>query len=1647
MSLQCKRCGNEYTDKVVKWCRSCQINSLKNYIIINGNEKIDEFIKEMQLKVNSYYDIVFEWIPYSHFNNIEEISGDGYITVYSAIWHNSPLYYDEHKIGYTRYQFCRNKNVILKCLYDSQIITNKFLNKVNTYSIKRQDDTRKIYGISQNPDTKDYIMVLEDGYCEKCDKKHDANHKWYKSCQINYLKRNFTSWTSGNENIDQIIQEMQLKIESYNDDIVFEWIPYYQFYYIEEIGKDGYVEVHSATWEGSLLCWYNKNILNNQKKNQYKKVILKHFRNSQTDKFSDKVNAYSIKQQDDTRKIYGISQNPDTKDYIMVLEDGYCEKCDEKHDAIHKWYKSCQISYLKSNFTNWTSGNENIDQFIQEMQLKIKSYDDIVFEWIPYDKFYNIEKIGEYGYITVHSAIWRGGLLHYNENIHIQYNQKESYNKKVTLKFLCNLRYTTHKLQNEVNAYSINNRNNIRKIFGISQNPQTKDYIMVLEDGYCEKCDKKYTDTFNKWCKLCQINYLKRNFTNWTSGNKKIDQFIQNMQLKIDSYYDIVFEWISYSQFSNIKKISNDAVYSAIWTGDLLCYNEKMNNQENQNKNVALKRLCNPQYTFIGYYIKLSKVNAYSIKRQDEIRNIYGISQNPDTKDYIMVLETNGKFCEKCDKKFTDINHKWCKPCQLNYFKSNFTNWTSGNKIIDQFIQEIQLKIDSYDDIVFEWMPYNQFDDIKEIGEYGYLTIYSAIWKYDQLCYDGDKTEYTRKKFSKNKFVTLKCFHNSQTDKFSDKINAYSIENQDYICKIYGISQNPHTKDYIMVLEVNGKFCEKCDKKYTDINHKWCKPCQLNYLKRNFTSWTSGNEKIDRFIQEIQLKIDSYDDTVFEWMPYNQFDDIKEISEYGHITIYSAIWKYDQLCYDGDKNTNVTLKCFRNSQTDEFLDKVNAYSIKNQDDICKIYGISQNPHTKDYIIVLEINGEYCEKCDKKYTDINHKWCKPCQLNYLKRNFASWTSGNEKIDQYIQVMQLKIESYDDTVFEWIPYYQFYNIKEIGKNGYVVVHSAIWKGNLLWYNENILNYQKVNAYSIKNQDDICKIYGISQNPHTKDYIMVLEVNGEYCENCDKKYTDINHKWCKPCQLNYLKSNSTNWTSGNEVIDQFILEIQLKIDSYKDIVFEWIPYNQFSYFKEIYDNNTKIYSAIWKDGPLHYYDNVMGWTRKRSVNMKVILKYLHNLQDIIEEFYNEYNILYGISQDPNINGYIVIQAEYCKKCGEKYMEALHSWYNPCKIDHLKSLTSWTSRNETIDDIIKKAQLNNSYFNNTFEWISYDQFNDIKEIGKGGFATVYSAIWKDGPLYYNNNEKKWIRKSGANKKVALKCLHNSQNITNELLHEAKVHSMKKSIYILNFYGISQNPDSKEYIMVLDYIEGGDFNKWMTKNHNKFNWSYKLLSLWNTIRGLKEIHQKQMVHRDFHTGNVLVKNEYWPCISDMGLCGKVDDIDETKIFGVMPYVAPEVLKGEKYTQAADIYSLGMFMYFIATGKQPFYNRAHDQYLVISICEGVRPEINEPEAPICYIDLMKRCWDSNPDNRPNINEIFELMELFNDSKHNEIGKQLKEAEGYRKANPLSIEVIQSNTHPQAIYTSRLLNSFTKSLSKYDNVDSNSVEIIDFTKLC
>jgi serine/threonine protein kinase len=215
---------------------------------------------------------------------------------------------------------------------------------------------------------------------------------------------------------------------------------------------------------------------------------------------------------------------------------------------------------------------------------------------------------------------------------------------------------------------------------------------------------------------------------------------------------------------------------------------------------------------------------------------------------------------------------------------------------------------------------------------------------------------------------------------------------------------------------------------------------------------------------------------------------------------------------------------------------------------------------------------------------------------------------------------------------------------------------------------------------------------------------------------------------------------------------------------------------------------------------------------------------------------------------------------------------------------------------------------------------------------------------------------------------------------------------------------------MVLDYAEGGNLYNWVNKHYNKFDWSYIIEALLNIIEGLKKVHERQMVHRDLHAGNILsmrtsLSKYILMYISDMGLCGKVNNTDEKNIYGVMPYVAPEVLRGRPYTQAADIYSFGMIMYFVATGRQPFSNCAHNEILALDICKGIRPVINDQEVPKCYIDLMKRCLDLNPDNRPKAIEIEELFKLFQES-------YVPDKYSLTKKKPSNIMILKSNSKKQ-----------------------------------
>src|ERR1051325_1610882 len=111
MSLVSKICDKCGTDKYLGWCKPCQINNFKKFNCTSGNKEIDSLIKKMHLKINSFNDIVFEWIPYNQLENIKEISKGDFATIYSAIWKGGPLYYNKKE--YTRKS---DKKVALRCI-------------------------------------------------------------------------------------------------------------------------------------------------------------------------------------------------------------------------------------------------------------------------------------------------------------------------------------------------------------------------------------------------------------------------------------------------------------------------------------------------------------------------------------------------------------------------------------------------------------------------------------------------------------------------------------------------------------------------------------------------------------------------------------------------------------------------------------------------------------------------------------------------------------------------------------------------------------------------------------------------------------------------------------------------------------------------------------------------------------------------------------------------------------------------------------------------------------------------------------------------------------------------------------------------------------------------------------------------------------------------------------------------------------------------------------------------------------------------------------------------------------------------------------------------------------------------------------------
>src|SRR5947207_1358717 len=116
--------------------------------------------------------------------------------------------------------------------------------------------------------------------------------------------------------------------------------------------------------------------------------------------------------------------------------------------------------------------------------------------------------------------------------------------------------------------------------------------------------------------------------------------------------------------------------------------------------------------------------------------------------------------------------------------------------------------------------------------------------------------------------------------------------------------------------------------------------------------------------------------------------------------------------------------------------------------------------------------------------------------------------------------------------------------------------------------------------------------------------------------------------------------------------------------------------------------------------------------------------------------------------------------------------------------------------------------------------------------------------------------------------------------------------------------------------------------------------------------------------------------------------------------MAPEVLCGSQYTKAADIYSFGIIMNEFMSEEMPYNDISHDHILTVRICNGLRPKISE-DTPKLFADLIVKCWDAKPENRPTAKELYQILDKWYqkdiDDKNGVLYSQVNECKKIRKS--------------------------------------------------
>ncbi|PRP84750.1 hypothetical protein PROFUN_07852 [Planoprotostelium fungivorum] len=252
----------------------------------------------------------------------------------------------------------------------------------------------------------------------------------------------------------------------------------------------------------------------------------------------------------------------------------------------------------------------------------------------------------------------------------------------------------------------------------------------------------------------------------------------------------------------------------------------------------------------------------------------------------------------------------------------------------------------------------------------------------------------------------------------------------------------------------------------------------------------------------------------------------------------------------------------------------------------------------------------------------------------------------------------------------------------------------------------------------------------------------------------------------------------------------------------------------------------------------------------------------------------------------------------------------------------------------------------------IEYSSLQMQELLGKGFFGEVKRAIWK-----------------GA--EVAVKVLYRVES-EEVFFRELSIINKLRHPNIIMFMGASL--DGENRCIVTEYLSGGNVHRLI---HHDWNVLEKVSSLrhriaLDVVKGLTYLHDLKIVHRDLTPKNLLLDVNYNCKVCDFGLSRiKEDSGALTMSLGCLPYQAPEVFRGDKYNEKADVYSFGMVLYEMLSGVEPHRGHEAMKFANMVSFDGYRPSL--PEISEQWNGMIERCWDTIPDQRPSFRDLLQEL--------------------------------------------------------------------------